>query len=135
MANLGGPVGGALAGGLAWLFGYDAYPLITLVVMLGARIWSGVNWKDLAREVGAGAIVVIAIASALGLWRPGDIVTAGTSVAQIARVLAASLNIGGGYLAVGFTLICGIALMLKRAPTDLASAAARKLKPSMLRST
>jgi DNA segregation ATPase FtsK/SpoIIIE, S-DNA-T family len=131
VANLGGPVGGALATHVARLFGYGAYPLIALVVMLGARIWSGANWKDLAREIGAGAIVVIAIASALGLWRPGDMVTAGMMGGQIAGVLAASLNIGGGYLAVGFTLICGIALMLKRAPTDLASAAARKLKPSM----
>ncbi len=129
--NLGGPVGGTLARGLAQLFGYDAYPLIALVVMLGARIWAGANWKDLAREVGAGAIVVIAIASALGLWRPGDIVTAGKVGGQIAGILAAWLNIGGGYLAVGFTLICGIALMLKRAPTDIVSAAARRLKRSV----
>ncbi len=39
--NLGGPVGGAVAGGLARLFGYGAYPLIALLVMLGVRIWSG----------------------------------------------------------------------------------------------
>ncbi len=128
-ANLGGPVGGALAGGLAWLFGYDAYPVIVLLLMLGVRIWSGTNWKDLAREIGAGAIVVVGLATALGLWRPTEVVVAGIIGTQIAQVLGASLNTGGGYLAVGFTLICAVALMLKRAPTDLASAAARKLKP------
>jgi len=131
LANLGGPVGGALARGLARLFGYDAYPLIVFSVLLGARIWSGANWKDLAREVGAGAIVIIAGATALGLWRPGEVAIAGIIGSRIADILRASLNIGGGYLAVGFTMICGIALMLKRAPTDLASSAVRKLKPSM----
>jgi S-DNA-T family DNA segregation ATPase FtsK/SpoIIIE len=129
--NLGGPVGGALAGGLAWLFGYDAYPVIALLLMLGVRIWSGANWKDLAREIGAGAIVIIGIATALGLWRPGELVISGMIGARIAEVLGASLNIGGGYLAVAFALIAGVALMMKRAPTDLASAAARKLKPSI----
>ena len=72
--------------------------------MLGVRIWSGVNWKDLAREIGAGAIVVVGLATALGLWRPGDVVVAGIIGTQIAQVLGASLNIGGGYLAVGFAL-------------------------------
>jgi S-DNA-T family DNA segregation ATPase FtsK/SpoIIIE len=129
--NLGGPVGGALAGGLARLFGYDAYPVIALLLMLGARIWSGVNWKDLAREIGAGAMVIVAIASALGLWRQGQVAIPGMVGARIAEVLGASLNIGGGYLAVVFALIAGVALMMKRAPTDLASAAARKLKPSI----
>ena len=86
-ANLGGPVGGALAGGLAWLFGYDAYPVIVLLLMLGVRIWSGVNWKDLAREIGAGAIVVVGLATALGLWRPTEVVVAGIIGTQIAQVL------------------------------------------------
>jgi S-DNA-T family DNA segregation ATPase FtsK/SpoIIIE len=130
-ANLGGPAGGALARGLSWLFGYAAYPLIALVVMLGARIWAGGEGQDLAREAGAGAIVVIALDATLGLWRPADIAAAGIIGTRIAGTLRGSLNIGGGYLAVGFTLICGIALMLKRTPTEIASAAARKLKPSM----
>ena len=129
--NLGGPVGGALAGGLALLLGYDAYALVALVIVLGARTWSGANWTDVAREIGAGAIVVVAIASALGLWRPGNIAGAGMVGGQIAAVLGAWLNIGGGYLAVVFALIAGVALMLKRSPTELAAAAARKLKPSM----
>ncbi len=99
--------------------------------MLGMRIWSGLNSKDLVREIGAGAIVVVAIAAALGLSRPGEVAISGIVGAQIADLLSASLNAGGGYLAVGFIVICAVALMLKRAPTDLASAAARKLKPSI----
>jgi DNA segregation ATPase FtsK/SpoIIIE, S-DNA-T family len=129
-ANLGGPVGGALAGFLARMLGYGAYPLIALLVLLGVRIWSDVDETDLAREIGAGAMVVVAIASALGLWRLGDVTAAGIIGERIARVLAASLNLGGGYLAVSFALISGVALMLKRAPTDLASAATRKLLPA-----
>ena len=130
-ANLGGPVGGALARSLAWLLGYSAYPLIALVVLLSARLWAAAEWLDLAREASAGGIIVVAMATAMGLWRPNDLAIAGMIGAQIARVLRTSLNIGGGYLAVGFVLISGIALMLKRAPTELASAAARKLRPSM----
>jgi S-DNA-T family DNA segregation ATPase FtsK/SpoIIIE len=125
--NLGGPVGGVLAAHLAWLFGYGAYPLIALLVLLGVRIWSGADEVALAREIGAGAVVVIAIASALGLWRLGDVAIAGLLGERIGRVLADSLNLGGGYLAVGFAMISGIALMLKRAPTELASAASRRL--------
>jgi DNA segregation ATPase FtsK/SpoIIIE, S-DNA-T family len=129
--NLGGPAGGALAGGLARLFGFDAYAVIAFSLILGARIWSGTDWKDLAREIGAGAIVVVAVAAALGLWRPGEVTISGIVGTQIAEVLRAALNIGGGYLAVSFIMICAVALMLKRAPTELASAAARKLRPSI----
>jgi DNA segregation ATPase FtsK/SpoIIIE, S-DNA-T family len=125
--NLGGPVGGALAAHLAWLLGFGAYPLIAMLVLLGMRIWSGADEITLMREIGAGAVVVIAIASALGLWRLGDVAIAGMIGERIARVLAESLNLGGGYLAVGFAMISGIALMLGRAPTELAFAAGRKL--------
>jgi S-DNA-T family DNA segregation ATPase FtsK/SpoIIIE len=131
--NLGGPVGGKIAGGLGYLFGYAAYPVIALLMMLGVRIWSGTDRKNLAREIGGGAIIVVAIATALGLWRPDAIVIAGMVGARIAAVLGAALNLGGGYLVVAFSMICGLTLMLKRAPTDLATAAARKLKPIPLR--
>jgi S-DNA-T family DNA segregation ATPase FtsK/SpoIIIE len=126
--NLGGPVGAVLASMLARLFGYDAYPLISLIALLAVRTWSGGEWKDVARETGAGAIVVIAAASAIGLYSGGNLASAGQIGAMIARELTASLNLGGGYLAVGFVMICGIALMLNRAPTELAAVAARKLK-------
>jgi len=127
--NLGGPVGGALANVMAGQLGYAAYSLVALFVTLATRIWSGLKLKDLAREIGAGAMAVVAIASALGLWSGGNSSIAGFVGAEIARVLSASLNTGGGYLAVGFTLICAVALMMRRAPTDLASGLARKLKP------
>ena len=127
--NLGGPVGGALAHAIVSQLGYAAYPLIALLVMLAARIWAGTRSKDLARETGAGAMAVVAVASALGLWSGASAAIAGNIGAEIARVLSASLNTGGGYLTVGFTLICAVALMMRRAPTDLASGLASKLKP------
>ena len=126
--NLGGPVGGALATALARFFGYDAYPLIALILLLAMRTWSGAQWKDVAREIGAGSVVVIAIASAIGLHSGGNLASAGRIGATIAHQLIASLNLGGGYLAVSFAMISGIALMLNRAPTELAASAARKLR-------
>ncbi|HSR58384.1 MAG TPA: DNA translocase FtsK [Candidatus Binataceae bacterium] len=129
--NLCGPVGETLAKALAGLLGFDAYVLVVLTLMLAVRVWLGPGWKTLAREIGAGAIVLAAMVSALGLWTSADPAFAGSAGARIAAILTASLNLGGGYLAVGFALICGLALMLKRAPTDLAAAAARTLKPPL----
>ena len=120
-----------MAHALASALGYGAYSLITLCGLLGLRIWAGRDWPDLAREGGAGALVVVAIATTLGLLRHGEVAIAGIAGARIAETLRGSLNVGGGYLAVGFVMISGIALMLKRAPTELASAAARKLKPTI----
>jgi S-DNA-T family DNA segregation ATPase FtsK/SpoIIIE len=129
--NLCGPVGQALANALAGLLGFDAYVFVVLAVMLAVRVWSGPGWKAIAREIGGGAIVLVAIVSALGLWTDASAAFAGSAGSFIAAELIASLNLGGGYLAITFALICGIALMLKRAPTDLAAAAARKLKPPL----
>ncbi len=130
--NLGGPVGDALAVALAGALGYDAYPLIAMMLLLAIRIWSGTAWQTLAREAGAGAIVVVALDAMLGLWSASDPGLAGMLGAAIADNLAASLNLGGGYIAVCFALICGLALMLKRAPTELAAAAIGKI-PNPLR--
>ncbi len=113
------------------LLGYGAYPLVALIAMIAVRVWSGSRWKDVAREIGAGVMVVIAIASALGLWSASATAIAGVAGAQIAQTLSASLNTGGGYLAVGFTLICGLVLMLKQAPTALIHAANEKIKASV----
>ena len=78
---------------LAWLFGYDAYPVIALLLMLGVRIWSGVNWEDLAREIGAGAMVVRRDwPPRWGYGSPAVSRSPGVIGAQIAEVLGASLN-------------------------------------------
>ncbi len=93
------------------------------------RIWSGVDAIDLAREIGAGAMIVIAIGHGARAMAP-DRDCGCRNHRHANRASAGRLaQLGGGYLAVGFALICAVALMLKRAPTDLASAAARKLKP------
>src|SRR5262249_26522981 len=97
-ANLGGPVGDALASSLASLLGYDAYALIALIAVFASRIWKGAGWRTVAREVGAGVLILLAIGSAIGLWSDGDRVSAGQVGATLGNYLHGSINLGGGYL-------------------------------------
>jgi S-DNA-T family DNA segregation ATPase FtsK/SpoIIIE len=127
--NLGGPVGDALAAAMSAMVGYQSYAMLALIVALAIRIWSRTAAAVLAREIAGGAIVLIALATAGGLFNLNDARVGGEVGVAIASVLNASLNLGGGYLAVMLAIICGIALMLKRAPTELAVAAAGKLRP------
>ncbi len=126
--NYGGPVGSWIAGAMASAFGYESYVFIVLVCVLAARIWSAPDWKTLVRECLGGGLVMVALGTGLGLWSEGDPSMAGAVGSAAAGALIAWLNVGGGYLAVGFTMICGLALAFRRAPTDLASVAARGLK-------
>src|SRR5689334_23873160 len=75
--NLCGPVGETLAAALSGLIGFDAYLLVILAVALAIRVWSGPGWKALAREIGGGGLVLVAIASAIGLWSSADAAFAG----------------------------------------------------------
>src|SRR5262249_38900619 len=47
--------------------------------------------------------------------------------------LDASLNVAGGYLVAALAMVCGLALMLKRAPTELVAAAAGKMRGALRR--
>jgi S-DNA-T family DNA segregation ATPase FtsK/SpoIIIE len=131
--NYGGPVGELLAGAMAGAFGYESYVIVALMCVLAGRIWSGPRWMTLARECLGGALVMVALATAVGLWSEGSPAIAGAAGSAAAGALIASLNLGGGYLVVGFTMICGLALAFRRAPTDLASVAARGLKAPVRR--
>ncbi len=126
--NYGGPVGELLAGAMAGAFGYESYVIVALMSVLAARIWSRPRWMTLGRECLGGALVMAALATGVGLWSEGNPAMAGAVGSAAAGALIASLNLGGGYLVVGFTMICGLALAFRRAPTDLASVAARGLK-------
>jgi DNA segregation ATPase FtsK/SpoIIIE, S-DNA-T family len=66
-----------------------------------------------------GVVVVISLSSISGFWNIGGPVSVGAVGAGIASLLGAYLNIGGGFLTVMLALSIGLALMLKRAPTDL----------------
>ncbi|MHB8383765.1 MAG: FtsK/SpoIIIE family DNA translocase [Candidatus Binataceae bacterium] len=127
--NLGGPVGDALASAMSAMVGYESYAMLALILALAIRIWSRTPAAILAREIAGGAIILVALATAGGLFNLDDARVGGALGVAIASVLNASLNLAGGYLAVMLAVVCGIALMLKRAPTELAFAAAGKLRP------
>ncbi|HVA79310.1 MAG TPA: DNA translocase FtsK 4TM domain-containing protein, partial [Candidatus Binataceae bacterium] len=127
--NLGGPVGAAIAAGLGAAVGYESYAMLLMIAALAVRIWSRTPAASLAREATGGAIILIALATAGGLFDLNDARYGGAVGAALASVLDASLNLGGGYLAVMLAVVCGIALALKRAPTELALAAAGKIRP------
>lgn len=126
--NYGGPVGSLLAGAMVGAFGHEAYVIIVLVCVLAARIWSEPRWMTLARECLGGGLVMVALATGIGLWSEDNPAMAGAFGSGAANALISSFNLGGGYLAVAFLMICGLALAFRRAPTDLASVAARGLK-------
>ncbi len=127
--NLGGPVGDAIAAALSAIVGYQSYAMLLLVAALAIRVWSRVSVAALMREIAGGAIIMLALATAGGLFDLRDAQFGGALGVAIASVLAGALNLAGGYLAVMLAVVCGIALMLRRAPTELAAAAAQSLRP------
>jgi len=128
--NLGGPVGDTLASGFSLVLGYQSYAALVLLVVLAVRVWRRTPGVELAREAIGGAVMLVALATAGGLFDLSDARIGGLIGATIAGTLAASLNIAGGYMVAVLALVGGLALMLKRAPTELAAAAASKLRPS-----
>lgn len=131
--NLGGPVGEALAFALSAVLGYPAYAGLALAVALAARVWTRTPMLTLAREALGGAILLAALATAGGLFEPSEPRIGGLTGAWAAGVLTASLNLAGGYLVAALAMVCGLALMLKRAPTELAAAAWAKMYAGRVR--
>ena len=131
--NLGGPVGAAIAAALGGVAGYQAYTMMVLVAWLAARVWSGAGILTIAREVAGGAILILALATAGALWNLQDVRMGGAAGAAIATALNDSLNIAGGLIAVALGLIFGLALMLKRSPTELVSGVAGQLRTAARR--
>ena len=126
--NLGGPVGAAIADALNAVIGYQAYTAMILVAWLAHRVWTGKLLVTIAREIAGGIILIAALATAGALWNLHDSRTGGQIGAIAATQLSDSLNVAGGLIAVMLGLICGLALMLKRAPTELASSVSNKLR-------
>ena len=119
--NLGGPVGAAIAAALDTIVGYQAYTAMLLVAWLAHRVWTGKSLLTLAREIAGGLLLILALATASALWNLHDLRTGGQIGAVVANQLNDSLNLAGGMIAVALVLICGLALMLRRAPTELLS--------------
>jgi len=127
--NLGGPVGAAVAATLGGLVGYQSYTAMLLLAWLAQRVWTGAGFVTIAREIGGGVILILALATAGALWDLHDPKMGGEIGADIATLLSDSLNLAGGLIAVALGLICGLALMLKRAPTELLAALVNKIRP------
>ncbi|MFZ0679955.1 DNA translocase FtsK [Candidatus Binatus sp.] len=127
--NLGGPVGAAIAAMLGGLIGYQSYTAMILVAWLAQRVWTGASVVTVAREIGGGVLLILALASASALWDLHDIRMGGEVGASIATLLNDSINVAGGLIVVALGFICGLALMLKRAPTELLAGIAGKIRP------
>jgi len=117
--NLCGPLGETLAGGLTAAFGYESILMIALAFGLARGVWRASGLARLAHQLPGAAIVILALSAGAGLMQGIGPQAGGAVGFQIAHVLLAYLNVGGGYLAVILALIGGLALMLKRAPTEL----------------
>ncbi|HEY6395335.1 MAG TPA: DNA translocase FtsK 4TM domain-containing protein, partial [Candidatus Binataceae bacterium] len=119
----------AIASFVSVLIGYQSYLLVILAAWLAARIWSETPLKTLGREIAGGTILLAAAASAGGLFDLGDPRIGGLVGASIASALNSSLNLAGGCLAVLVVLVCGLAMMFKRAPTEMVGTVAQKIRP------
>ena len=128
--NLGGPVGETMATALSAVLGFQSYAALAFLIVLAMRVWRRTPGSVLAREAAGGAVMLVALATAGGLFDLNDARIGGLVGATIAGTLAASLNIAGGYMVAVLAMVGGLALMLKRAPTELAAAAASKLRPT-----
>jgi 4TM region of DNA translocase FtsK/SpoIIIE len=127
--NLGGPVGAAIAAMLGGLVGYQSYTAMILVAWLAQRVWTGARAVTVAREIGGGVLLILALATASALWDLHDVRMGGEVGASIATLLNDSINVAGGLIVVALGFICGLALMLKRAPTELLAEIAGKIRP------
>jgi len=127
--NLGGPVGAAIAAALGGLIGYQSYTAMILVAWLAQRVWTGARLVTIAREIGGGVLSILALATAGALWDLRDARMGGEVGANVASLLNDSISVAGGLIAVALGFICGLALMLKRAPTELLAGVANKIRP------
>ncbi len=129
--NLGGPVGARLAALTARALGAMVYGAIILIAWIAMRIWNGRARAAIARDIGGGLLVIFALGTAGSLWNGASV--GGEIGASVAGALNASLNVGGGIIAVALGLICGLALMLRRAPTELMASVGDRIRPRRAR--
>ena len=122
--NRGGPLGDAAANLLMNWFGYQAYVLVIMAAVIGLRAWAAPDWAAIAGEAAGGAVLVLALSAGGGFLSAPGVPLGGAVGAAIAGLLGAYVSSGGGYIVVILMLVGGLALMLRRAPTDLVAAIA-----------
>jgi S-DNA-T family DNA segregation ATPase FtsK/SpoIIIE len=117
--NRGGPLGETTAGLLQLWFGYQAYVVVVMTAAIGLRAWVAPGWIAIFREAAGGAILVVALSAGSGFLNTPGVQLGGTVGAAIATILDAYVSFGGGFIVVILALVGGLALMFRRAPTDL----------------
>jgi S-DNA-T family DNA segregation ATPase FtsK/SpoIIIE len=91
------------------------------------------GWGAVALEALGGAVLIVGLSAAGGFLSAPGIPLGGALGAALAAYLGAYVSFGGGCIAVILTLVGGLALMFRRAPTDLIAAlagAARSRPPN-----
>ena len=118
--NLCGPLGRTISDNLDGYFGYGAFILPMLAIGAALAIWSAAGWRALAR-IGAGGLMLLGSTVAMGAMI-GGVAAGGYGGAALAGLLSIYMGSVGSYLVVVLGLICGFALLLRRAPTELMTA-------------
>jgi S-DNA-T family DNA segregation ATPase FtsK/SpoIIIE len=108
---------------MSW-FGYQAYVVVILAAVLGLRAWAAPGWGAIVREAAGGTVLLLALSAGVGFLSAPGIPVGGAIGAAIATQLGAYVSFGGGYIIVMVMLVGGLALMLRRAPTELVAAIA-----------
>jgi hypothetical protein len=114
--NFGGTLGDGLARTLERTFGYQAYVLVPLLACLGRAIWTATPIRLLLRYTGAGAILLVALSTAGGLYNIPAVSPGGATGAMIAAALPG--NFSGANLVVLLAIVGALALLARRAPTE-----------------
>jgi S-DNA-T family DNA segregation ATPase FtsK/SpoIIIE len=116
-ANLCGPLGQMLSDFLTAYFGYGALLAPALVAALAIAVWLQARWASMAR-ICAGGLLLLAGANALAAMLLGN--AAGGYLGDAsAGVLRLWMGAVGSYLVVATGLLCAVALLAHRAPTEL----------------
>jgi S-DNA-T family DNA segregation ATPase FtsK/SpoIIIE len=98
--------------------------LVIMAAVIGLRAWAAPAWGAIAGEAAGGAVLVLALSAGGGFLSAPGVPLGGAVGTAIAGLLGAYVSSGGGYIVVILMLVGGLALMLRRAPTDLIAAIA-----------
>jgi DNA segregation ATPase FtsK/SpoIIIE, S-DNA-T family len=115
--NLCGPLGQVISSNLTDYFGYGAFVLVALVVGVAVALWAEAGWIVLARLCAASLILVASAAALAGMLLGGA--AGGYFGSTAAGMLHLWMGAIGSYLVVAMGLTWGVALLARRAPTEL----------------
>ncbi|MGD0075085.1 MAG: DNA translocase FtsK 4TM domain-containing protein [Candidatus Binataceae bacterium] len=118
-SNLAGPLGYRLAAALTESLGVQSYIVAALIGWMAAKVWSAEGLDALRRSALGGSILVTALSAAIALLIAGDPQASGAIGRDMAAWLERYLSFGGSLMVLSLAIICGVVLLVERAPTDL----------------